>query len=143
MVCLFQVKELEEALQMEQLRPATPRGLEQAQKKDTSFEVLQVGLHANNATFSCVSSRCYGALCRLTTSPYPYYPIHILPFPSFLPFSPFSLSSFQHKFLQAEEGRRAALKDVSRLKDEMDDLKVLIRYVICLWCCLCLLACAN
>lgn len=30
---------------MEQLRPATPRGLEQAQRRNTSFEALQVGLH--------------------------------------------------------------------------------------------------
>lgn len=39
------MKELEAALQMEQLHPATLRGLEQAQRRSTSFEALQVGLH--------------------------------------------------------------------------------------------------
>ena len=54
---LSQVKELEEALQMEKLRPAAPQGLEQDERREASFKALQVGLRTNSGTFSCVSCK--------------------------------------------------------------------------------------
>lgn len=49
-MCLFQVKELEETLQMERLRPAAPQGLEQTERKDTRLEALQVRLQSNSGS---------------------------------------------------------------------------------------------
>lgn len=130
-MCLFQVKELEEALQMERLRPAAPQGLEQTERKDTRLEALQVRLQSNSGSSLVQAVDGKGTLCGHLTAQHHPLPLTILPahpfasFPSF--FSLSFLSFLQHKLLQAEEGRRVALKEVSKLKDEIDDLKLLLR----------------